>query len=163
MRQRFIASLGPLAAALVGFAPRPPAPQALSGVYVVDRYNGGPVPAVDRFPSTQGYSHYVRLEEGVVTLRPNGTFGSSWRYYHELLPDGKPVPRLLLKTDQYKGRYTLTGNAIVFKPDPSKREKNPRTVSGVVVGDRIRVTFPIDDAGIKRTLWMELKLDPNRF
>lgn len=159
---RFVAALAAVTAvaALAGFSPSRP---ALSGVYVVDRYNGGAVPTTDRFPSTEGYSHYVRLEEGVVTLRPNGTFVSSWRYYHELLPDGKPVPRLPLKTDQYKGRYTQTGSAIVFRPDPSKREKNPRTVSGVVAGDRIKVTFPIDDAGIKRTLRMELRLDPNRF
>ena len=144
--------------------PAPAPPQgSLSGVWVVERYNGGPVPAADRFPSTKGYSHYVKLQEGTVTLRPNGTFVSRWRYYHELLPDGKPVPRLQLKTDSYRGRYTTSGATIVFRPDPSKREKNPRTVTGTIAGDRIRVTFPIDDVGIKRTLRMELKRDPMRF
>jgi hypothetical protein len=138
-------------------------PAALSGVWVAERYNGGPVPAVDRFPSTKGFSHYVKLEEGTVTLRPNGTFVSRWRYYHELLPDGKPVPRLQLKTDSYRGRYTLGGGTIVFRPDPSKRERNPRTITGTIAGERIRVTLPIDEAGIKRTLRMDLKRDPMRF
>lgn len=153
--------------ALTGFASAPAVREApaaaLSGVFVADRYNGGPVPATDRFPSAQGYSHYVKLEEGVVTMRPNGTFVSSWRYYHELLRDGQTVPRLQLKTDSYRGRYTQTGNNIVFRPEPSRRERNPRTVTGTIVGDRMRVTFPIDDAGIQRTLRMELKRDPNRF
>ena len=136
---------------------------ALSGVWVAQRYNGGAVPATDRFPSTKGYSHYVKLEEGTVTLRPNGTFVSRWRYYHELLPDGNPVPRLQLKTDSYRGRYTAAGGTIVFRPDPSKREKKPRTITGSIVGDRILVTLPIDDMGIKRTLRMELRRDPMRF
>ena len=150
------------AAAVAGFAPAPRA--ALSGVYVADRYNGGAVPAIDRFPSSEGYTHYVKLEEGVVTMRPNGTFVSSWRYYHELLRNGAPVPRRLpIKTDSYRGRYTQTGSTIVFRPDPSRRERNPRTVTGTVAGDRIRVTFPIDDMGIRRTLRMELRRDPNRF
>jgi hypothetical protein len=160
MRTRPLAALATIA--LAGFAPQT-RPAALSGVWVAERYNGGPVPAVDRFPSTKGYSHYVKLEEGTVTLRPNGTFGSRWRYYHELLPDGKPVPRLQLKTDSYKGRYTLSGGTIVFRPDPSRRERNPRTVTGTIAGDRIRVTLPIDEAGIKRTLRLDLKRDPMRF
>src|SRR5690349_4857031 len=128
------------ALAVTGFAP-PSRGTALSGVFVADRYNGGPVPAVDRFPSSEGFSHYVKLEEGVVTMRPNGTFVSSWRYYHELLRIGAPIPgRLPIKTDSYRGTYTQTGSTIVFRPAPSRRERNPRTITGTVVGDRIRVT-----------------------
>lgn len=150
-------------AALTGFV-QPPRPGALSGVFVADRYNGGAVPAIDRFPSSEGFTHYVKLEEGVVTMRPNGTFVSSWRYYHELLRNGAPVPaRLPIRTDSYRGTYTQTGSTIVFRPAPSRRERNPRTVTGTVAGDRIRVTFPIDDMGIRRTLRMELRRDPNRF
>ncbi len=148
-------------------APRaaPPAPRPLpAGVYVASRYNRRALPAVDRIASEKGFEHYVKLDECVLTLRGDGRFVASAKYYHEHMAVGTPVPPRARLTDSYRGTYAVRGAQITLYPDrPSKKQPQPDPIQGTVAGDRIALAFPINSGTIRRQFAFDFAKDPNRF
>src|SRR5512132_2265396 len=88
--------------------------RAAVGVYVASTYNRHPLPAVDRIASARGYEHYVKLDECVLTLRGDGRFIASAKYYHEYLRAGAPMPPRARLSESYRGSYTVQGSRITL-------------------------------------------------
>jgi hypothetical protein len=166
-----------LAAALLALAPVPvsraaaiaPAralqsPRLPVGVYVASRYNHRELPAVDRIPTGKGYEHYVKLDECVLTLRPDGRFVVSAKYYHEMVKTGAAMPDRARLSDTYKGSYVMHGGRITLVPDkPSRKQPQPDPIHGTVSGDRVLLAFPIDNGTIHRRFAFDFTRDPNRW
>src|SRR5687768_12604649 len=101
-------------------APTRPVDELVAGAdgkYVAVRFNERPLPAVENVPSTKGYHHYVKLEEAVVDMRPNGRFVATFRYYHELIKDGAPVPKLRVLRETHRGTWSFSGGVVTFAPE----------------------------------------------
>ena len=154
-----------LSASVMGAAaPRRPLEAPVSGAdgkYVAVRFNERPLPAVENVPSTKGYHHYVKLEEAIVDMRPNGRFIATFRYYHELIKDGAAVPKLRVLRETHRGTWTLSGGVVTFAPELGKKSKLPRPVTGQVTADRMKVDYVVDDGAGPRTLRVELKRQAN--
>ena len=131
------------------------------GKSVAVRFNERPLPAVENVPSTKGYHHYVKLEEAIVDMRPNGRFVATFRYYHELIKDGAPVPKLKVLRETHRGTWTISGGVVTFAPELGKKSKLPRPVTGLVTADRMKVNYVVDDGAGPRTLRVELKRQAN--
>ena len=163
-----------LTAALLALGPgravARPTPVALAatrlpvGVYVASKYNRRDLPAVDRIPTGKGFEHFVKLDECVLTLRGDGRFVVAAKYYHEMVKTGAPMPDRARLSDTYRGSYVMQGDRITLVPDrPGKKQPQPDPIHGTVVGDRVLVSFPIDNGTIHRRFAFDFTRDPNRF
>ena len=45
-----------------------------TGLFVATLLNSHPLPRIERVPSQDGWEHWFKLEEGLITLRPDGKF-----------------------------------------------------------------------------------------
>ena len=144
--------------------PRPTPASSPVGVYVASRYNRREFPAVDRIPTAKGFEHFVKLDECVLTLRRDGRFTVSAKYYHEIVKTGAAMPPRARLSDTYRGAYFVQGNRITLVPDrPGKKQPQPDPIQGTVSGDRVAVAFPIDNGAIHRTFAFDFTRDPNRY
>lgn len=155
--------LRPLAAALLlvqGVQP-PRSGAPLLGGYDAVRYNGKALPAQDRFPGKQGYVHVARLEEMYVVLKSGGKFVAGGRYAldYRAANDRRALPRPSDETT--RGTWTRQGNSLTFRPEPPKGRRPIRPIGGVVVGDRMTVTYQLETAAGPRNVRLELVRNPN--
>ena len=127
------------------------------GKYVAVLFNKRPLPAEEKVPSTKGYHHYVKVDEAVLDLRPDGKFTASFRYYHDMVKDGARVPPLRLMRETHRGTYKVSGASVTFFPEPGKKAKLPRPVVGVLAGSVMKVDYQVDDGAGPRMLRFELK------
>lgn len=133
-------------AALSHAAPTPSAraagASAETGTYVAKSLNRKALPAEERIATTEGYAHWVKVEQLILRLQPNGRFSVSIRYYHEHLhPKQRPAGSQLLDAAN-RGTYSVRGNEIVFSPAP-KKGRAPKLVSGELRGDQVEVKFRV--------------------
>ena len=131
------------------------------GMYRAVSLDRQPLPAVELLPATTGYHHYVKLDQAVVTLRPNGQFIASFHYWHHHLKNGAPVPSTPMLNETYRGTWVMNGIAITLQPQASKGKRAPQAILGTLAGNRLRVSYPFTDKGKVRTVNVELARDAN--
>jgi hypothetical protein len=113
-----------------------------SGTYVAKSLNHKSLPAEERVSSTDGYSHWVKIERLILRLQADGRFTVSMKYYHEHLhPKERPAAAQLLDAAN-RGTFVVHGNEIIFSPT-SKGGRAPKPVSGELHGDQIEVRFRV--------------------
>lgn len=133
---------------------------AQSGTWVATRFNDRPLPGVARLRASTGYHHWVKLEEVVLRLKPDGKFAASFRYYHQHLPDRATPKRSPVLTRTYSGRYTRRGSTITFLPDAAGTKKKLAPIPGTFDRSQLRVRYTVVDGGVKHSLRLDLRLDP---
>jgi hypothetical protein len=153
-----LTTVAPLAGA-PGTAPEAAAPAAAVGMYRAVRFEQRPLPASERIPATKGYFHYVKLDQAAVTLRADGKFIASFRYWHHHLKDGAPVPRSPMLSETHRGTYTVRGGRVTFTPDAKKQRTAP--IAGTLTGGMLRVNYTVQGATGPRALRLDLERDGN--
>jgi hypothetical protein len=133
----------------------------VAGLYVATRLNYYPLPRIERVPSTDGWEHWFKLEEALITIRPDGHFIASFRYYRQhVRPKAKVDPGPLLN-ETYKGKYTVNGTQIVFIPDKTKEKRAPKQIIGTVVNSIITIPYIVAEGQSKHPLRLDLKREGN--
>ena len=133
-----------------------PAPIGMYRAVLLDRQ---PLPAVERFAATNGYFHWVKLDGAVVTLRPDGRFVASFRYWHHHLPNGSPIPPSPVLSDVYRGTYTVQGATVTLHPQVQQGKRPPQPIVATMAGQRMRVDYPFANGARTRVLRLDLERD----
>ena len=153
-----LATAAPLGSA-PAVAPAVEAPAAV-GMYRAVRFERRPLPASERIPATRGYHHYVKLDQAAVTLRADGRFIASFRYWHHHLRDGAPVPKSPMLSETHRGTYTVRGARVTFTPD-AKGRKRAAPIAGTLADGMLRVNYTVQGATGPRALRLDLERDGN--
>ena len=138
------------------------APAGSSRTYVAKSLNRHALPSEVRVASnTSGYYHWLRLEQAVLRLEPNGRFTASFRYYHEHLKDSeRPAPSPVLGESQH-GTFSIKGSSITFVSHAPRNGKLPKPVTGTIRGDEIEVHYLVRDGQRWRDMMVLLERDPS--
>ena len=158
MTHRLLAGLSAflLAAAVPVSAAAP-----VSGLYVATRLNYQPLPRIERVPSTDGWEHWFKLEEALITIRPDGRFIASFKYYRQhVRPKAKVDPGPLLN-ETYKGKYAVAGTQITFVPDKTKEKRAPKSIVGTISNEIITIPYIVAEGQSKHPLRLDLKREGN--
>jgi len=152
-----LAVVAPVAAA-PGSAASTVAAPAATGMYRAVRFERRPLPATERIPATKGYHHYVKLDQAVVTLRADGKFVASFRYWHHHLKDGAPVPKSPMLTETHRGTWSERGGRVTFTPD-RKGKQRTAPIAGMLADGMLRVNYTVQGATGPRALRLDLARD----
>jgi hypothetical protein len=140
-------------ALLIAAAPPPPVP---TGLFVGTLLNSHPLPRVERVPSQDGWEHWFKLEGANITLRPDGRFIASFKYYRQHVPPKAPVRPGPLLNETYKGKFSVKGTQITFTPDPNKQSKHPPPIIGTINGDRMNIPYIVAQGQSKHPLRLDM-------
>ena len=151
-----LATVAPLASA-PGTTPVAETAAAV-GMYRAVRFERQPLPASERIPATKGYHHYVKLDQAAVTLRADGRFIASFRYWHHHLKDGAPVPKSPMLTETHRGTYSVRGARVTFTPDAKGRQRTA-PIAGTLGDGMLRVNYTVQGATGPRALRLDLERD----
>lgn len=132
-----------------------------TGLFVATLLNYHPLPRVERVPSEDGWEHWFKLEQGLITLRPDGRFIASFKYYRQHVPPKAAVRPGPLLNETYKGRFSVTGSQITFLPDPNKQSKHPPAIVGTINGDRMNIPYIVAQGQSKHPLRMDMRKQGN--
>jgi len=149
--------LAGLALLLLPKAAPPVAAAPLSGLYVATRLNYQPLPRIERVPSTDGWEHWFKLEEGLITLRPDQRFIASFRYYRQHVRPGSPVRPGPLLNESYKGRYSLKGTTITFTPDKTKQTRGVKPIVGTLTTAQLTIPYIVAQGQSAHPLRLDLR------
>ena len=130
---------------------------APSGLFVGTLLNRHPLPRIERVPSQDGWEHWFKLEKALVTLRPEGRFIASFRYYRQHKKPKAPIRPGPLLNETYKGRFTVKGTQITFFPDPNKHRRKPPPIVGTIVGDQLNIPYIVAEGQSKHPLRLDMK------
>lgn len=148
-----------LAGWILGTSPSS-APTPRFGSYVAVKFNDAPLPGVAILRATEGFRHWVKLEQAVVRLQSNGRFTASFRYYHQhLRTREKPVVSQILSRT-YSGRYTVHGSAISFMPENTGAKRPLQPFPGIIDATGMHVRYVVADGGVRHRLKLDLRFDP---
>lgn len=146
----------PAVAATYGQSARP----AAVGTWRARAFNKRALPAVERIPATDGWHHYVKLEGAVVTLRADGRFIASFRFWHHHLEDGTRVPDSPVLSETHRGTYTVRGGTVTFQPEVKRKDRKPvAPLTGTIAGGVLQVRYAVRDGTGARTLRLEFERD----
>ena len=138
-------------------APRTSVTTEITGLYVATRLNYHPLPRIERVPSTDGWEHWFKLLEGLITVRPDGRFIASFKYYRQhVRPRGTVNPGPLLN-ETYKGRYTIRGTQITFVPDKTKQHQRVNPIVGTISGTQLTVPYIVAEGQSKHPLRLDMR------
>ena len=143
--------------ATLGFAEEAIPPADLTGLWVASRLNYSPLPRVERVPTTDGWEHWFKLMDAAITIRPDGRFIASFKYYKQHVRPKAPVSPGPLLNETYKGKYTINGNQITFVPDKTKQHKVVKPLVGTYSGSFISVPYIVAEGQSKHPLRLDLK------
>lgn len=132
-----------------------------TGLYVANRLNAHALPRIERVPSNAGWEHWFKLERGLVTLRPDGRFIASFRYYRQhktLRAAVRPGPLL---NETYKGKYSVRGTQITFIPDKTKQVKRSQPIIGSISGQKLSIPYIVAEGQSKHPLRLEMQREGN--
>lgn len=151
-----------LLSALLALPARVNANTALpTGLFVANALNAHPLPRVERVPSVDGWEHWFKLERGLLTLRPDGRFIASFRYYRQhVKPRGAVRPGPLLN-ETYKGRFSVQGSRLTLNPDPTKKYKKVKPIIGTIAGTRMSLPYIVAEGQSKHPLRLDLRREGN--
>jgi hypothetical protein len=131
------------------------------GLYVATRLNYHALPRIERVPSTDGWEHWFKLEEALITIRPDGRFMASFRYYRQhVRPRAAVVPGPLLN-ETYKGKYSVKGTSITFVPDKTKEKRAPKQIIGTIANSQLTIPYIVAEGQSKHPLRLDLKREGN--
>lgn len=133
----------------------------VTGLWVATRLNYSPLPRIERVPTTDGWEHWFRLMEAFITIRPDGRFIASFKYYRQHVrprASVKPGPML---NESYKGRYTLRGTQITFIPDKTKEHKVVKPIIGTISATQLTVPYIVAEGQSKHPLRLDMKREGN--
>lgn len=134
---------------------------APSGLFVGTTLNRYPLPRVERVPSQDGWEHWFKLERALITLRPEGRFIASFRYYRQHLKPKAPVRPGPMLNETYKGKFSVKGTQITFVPDPNKKTRKPPPIVGTINGDRMQIPYIVAEGQSKHPLRLDMKKTGN--
>ena len=132
-----------------------------TGLYVANRLNAHALPRIERVPSNAGWEHWFKLDRGLVTLRPDGRFIASFRYYRQhktLRAAVRPGPIL---NETYKGKFSVRGTQITFIPDKTKQVKRSQPIIGTISGQKLSIPYIVAEGQSKHPLRLEMQREGN--
>jgi hypothetical protein len=133
----------------------------VTGLWVATRLNYSPLPRIERVPTTDGWEHWFRLMEAFITIRPDGRFIASFKYYRQHVRPRAAVNPGPLLNESYKGRYTLRGTQITFIPDKTKEHKVVKPIVGTISGTQLTVPYIVAEGQSKHPLRLDMKREGN--
>jgi hypothetical protein len=136
-------------------------PAAPSGLFVGTLLNSHPLPRIERVPSQDGWEHWFKLEGANITLRPDGHFMASFKYYRQHVPPRAPVRPGPLLNETYKGKFSVRGTQITFQPDPTKQRRKVPPIIGTIVGDRMNIPYIVAEGQSKHPLRLDMAKKSN--
>ena len=137
------------------------APAVPTGLYVGTLLNRHPLPRVERVPSQDGWEHWFKLEKAAVTLRPDGKFIASFKYYRQHVKPRAAVRPGPLLNETYKGKFSVKGTQITFIPEPTKQRRKPPPIVGTIVGERMNIPYIVAEGQSKHPLRLDMKKQGN--
>jgi hypothetical protein len=143
--------------ATIGFEADYAPPADLTGLWVATRLNYSPLPRVERVPTTDGWEHWFKLMDAAITIRPDGRFIASFKYYKQHVRPKAAVSPGPLLNETYKGKYTVSGNQITFVPDKTKQHKVVKPLVGTYSGSFISVPYIVAEGQSKHPLRLDMK------
>lgn len=137
----------------------PAKPAAVTGLYVANQLNYHKLPRIERVPSQDGWEHWFKLQQAMITLRPDGRFIASFKYYRQHVKPRavvKPGPML---NESYKGKYWVKGTQITLLADKTKQHKGmkPKPVVGTIAGTQLTVPYIVAEGQSKHPLRLDLR------
>ena len=151
-------AVSPLALSAKNPAPTSAAP---TGLFVGTLLNSRPLPRIERVPSQDGWEHWFKLERALITLRPDGRFIASFKYYRQHVKPKAAVRPGPLLNETYKGKFTVAGTSITFTPDRTKQHRKPPPIVGTIVGDRMNIPYIVAEGQSKHPLRLDMKKQGN--
>jgi hypothetical protein len=139
------------------FIPAASVPAEITGLYVATRLNYHPLPRIERVPSTDGWEHWFKLLEGLITVRPDGRFIASFRYYRQHVRPRAAINPGPLLNETYKGRYTIRGTQITFIPDKTKQHQRVNPIVGTIANSQLTVPYIVAEGQSKHPLRLDMK------
>lgn len=146
-----------LAAWVLSAGSAPTAPKI--GTYVATRFNDAALPAVTTLQASEGFRHWVKLEQAIVRLQSNGKFTASFRYYHQHIRTREKPGKSSILSRTYTGRYTTRGNTITFIPANTGSKRPLAPFPGTVDAKGIHVRYSVTDGGVRHNLKLDLRYD----
>ena len=143
------------------YIPTTSATAEITGLYVATRLNYHPLPRIERVPSTDGWEHWFKLLEGLITVRPDGRFVASFRYYRQHVRPRAAVNPGPLLNETYKGRYTIRGTQITFIPDKTKQHQRVNPIVGTIANSQLTVPYIVAEGQSKHPLRLDMKREGN--
>ena len=148
--------------AVLAGSPDQAARPAAIGTWRARAFNTRALPAVERIPATDGWHHYVKLEQAVVTLRADGRVIASFRFWHHHMRDGTRVPESPVLSETHRGTYSIRGGIVTFQPEGRRKDRKPvAPLSGTIAGGVMQVRYAVRDGTGTRTMRLELERDPS--
>jgi hypothetical protein len=148
-----------LAVATLSLAPLPVSASGAvpTGLFVGTLLNRHPLPRIERVPTQDGWEHWFKLERALITLRPEGRFIASFKYYRQhVKPKGAVRPGPLLN-ETYKGKFSVKGTQITFNPDPNKKSRKPPPIIGTISGNSMNIPYIVAEGQSKHPLRLDMK------
>ena len=152
-----VALLGLLLSAAAPAKPAAP----LAGLYVATQLNYHKLPRIERVPSQDGWEHWFKLEEAMITLRPDGRFLASFKYYRQHVKPRAAVRPGPMLNESYKGKYSLKGTQITFIADKTKQHKNVKPIVGTLASTQLTVPYIVAEGQSKHPLRLDLRKESN--
>jgi hypothetical protein len=128
----------------------------ITGLYVATRLNYAPLPRIERVPSQDGWEHWFRLMEGNITIRPDGRFIASFKYFRQHVRPRAAVKPGPMLNETYKGKYTIRGSEITFIPDKTKKGR-VKPIVGTITGAGLTVPYIVAEGQSKHPLRLDMK------
>ena len=132
----------------------------VTGLYVATRLNYSPLPRIERVPSQDGWEHWFRLMEGNITIRPDGRFIASFKYFRQHVRPRATVRPGPMLNETYKGKYTIRGSEITFIPDKTKKGR-VKPIVGTITGSGLTVPYIVAEGQSKHPLRLDMKREAN--
>ncbi len=132
-----------------------------TGLFVATLLNAHPLPRIERVPTQDGWEHWFKLEQGLITLRPDGRFIASFRYYRQHVAPKAPVRPGPLLNETYKGKFSVKGTQITFLPDPNKQSRHPPAIVGTINGERMNIPYIVAQGQSTHPLRMDMQKQGN--
>jgi hypothetical protein len=137
-------------------APERAAVAPITGLYVATRLNYAPLPRIERVPSQDGWEHWFRLMEGNITIRPDGRFIASFKYFRQHVRPRAAVKPGPMLNETYKGKYTVRGSEITFIPDKTKKGR-VKPIVGTINASGLTVPYIVAEGQSKHPLRLDMK------
>lgn len=130
---------------------------APTGLFVGTLLNSRPLPRIERVPSQTGWEHWFKLERALITLRPEGRFIASFKYYRQHKTLKAPVRPGPMLNETYKGKFSVQGTTITFQPDPTKQRRKIPPIIGTILGDRMNIPYIVAEGQSKHPLRLDMR------
>jgi len=128
-----------------------------TGLFVGTLLNSHPLPRIERVPSERGWEHWFKLERALITLRPEGRFIASFKYYRQHKTLKAPIRPGPMLNETYKGKFSVKGTTITFQPDRTKQRGKIPPIVGTIAGDRMNIPYIVAEGQSKHPLRLDMK------